>query len=511
MQVDDGRARFLERAVVALAFLTIASFFPWFEPLHSPNELTRIYLASALVEDGTVCIDPQIQKNGGIFDISVRDGKTYSDKAPGVAFLSVPVIAAYEALTDHPTLSGKVRLVRLVVSTLPTLLLLFWMLRFLREHIPDRGLRLALVTAYALGTVATAYSGLAFGHQLSAVVLFGLFLLIRKVPLERPPSIPRLMSIGVVTAFAVWVEYQNVLLLVPLAGFFVWRARRSFVRSFAFAAAGAAPLIAVLLLYHKAAYGSPFLTGYSFIASSFKEVHKQGLLGVALPKATHAWLSFLSPAKGIFFFAPWLALVIPATIVAWRKAGSDGRVSVLIIVLYALFVSALVYPDGGWTMSQRHLVPMIPFVVMPVGLLIQRVPALRIVFAGLALASIAACTTGAVVWPHYQDHLQNPTFQLGFPMLRDGWVPTSIVNVLDLRSKTFLIALMAIAALVVVAGTFDGLLQKARRIPLLVVATLAAFAIAFVYLSFASRPGAAQDVRGDRAWVETVYDRDWSS
>ncbi|MCC6619973.1 MAG: hypothetical protein IT385_01880 [Deltaproteobacteria bacterium] len=502
----------VERALIALAVVALAGFFPWFPPLQSPNELTRVYLASALVEDGAVSIEGPIQRWGPIFDVSVRDGRPYSDKAPGVAFLAAPVIAAYDALADEPTLDGRVRLTRLVCATIPTVLLLFWMFGFLAEHLPDRGLRLALVAAYTFGTVATAYANLAFGHQLSAVTLFGLFLLIRRLSDARGAPLPtrrRLVAIGLVTGFAVWVEYQNVLLLLPLAGFFVWRTRRALPRSLAWAALGAAGPVLVLAAYHQAAFGAPWLTGYSFIASSFKEVHAQGLLGVALPKASHAFLSFLSPAKGLFFFAPWLALALLGLPLAWRRGG-EGRVLVVVVVLYALFVTSLVYPVGGWTVSQRHLTPMVPFLVLPVGLAVKRLGTpLRVAFAGLAVAAIAICGVSAIVWPHYQEHLHNPFFQLGWPLFRDGWVPPSIFSTLGVDGWTAALLVLSLGASAALLGSVASIGAGLRgRAWLRAGAVIAAIALASLYLELASLPGRSQDVVRDRQWVESIYPKE---
>jgi len=499
----------LERAVIALAFVTIAGFFPWFAPLHSPNELTRVYLASALVEDGAVSIEGPIQRWGPIFDVSVRDGTRYSDKAPGVAFAAAPVIALYDALASAPTLEGRVRLTRLVCATIPTLLLLFWLFGYLAEHVPDRGLRVALVAAYALGSVATAYAGLAFGHQLSAVALFGLFLLVRRLPAigaGRRATRWQLARVGLVAGLAVWVEYQNVLLLLPLAGFYLWRTRDGLPRAIGWAALGIVGPVAALAVYHQAAFGAPWLTGYSFIASSFKEVHAQGLLGVALPKPEHAWLSFLSPQKGLFFFAPWLALALVGLPLAWRR-GADHRVLVIVVLLYALFVTSLVYPFGGWTMSQRHLTPMVPFMVLPVGLAVMRYGApLRVLFAGAAVAAIAICGVSAIVWPHYQEHLQNPYFQLGWPLFRDGWVPPSVFTSVGIDGWNVALLLLSLGASAVLLGSVASLGGSLRgRAWLRGGAVVAAIAVAAIYLELASMPGRQQDVSVDRRWVESVY------
>ena len=522
--------RRLEHAVIALALVFHAAFFAWFPSLRSPNELTRVYLASALIEDGTVCIDRQIERNGRIFDVSVRevDGRPryYSDKAPGVALLAVPVLALYQAVADAPSLSGKVRLTRLWVSALPTALLLVLLLAVLRARLRTRRLPALLVLAYALGSPAAAYAGMAYGHQLTAVVLFALFVAI----LKTSPGAPAWRSalVGAGAALAVTVEYPSALLLLPFSLFFALRVQLR-VRALLAAAFGAAPVIAVLLGYHQLAWGSPFETGYSFIASSFKEVHAQGLLGVAWPRAAHAYLSFLSPAKGLFFFAPWLALALPGLWLLWRAdataaeaprdtgdhvhhgAFAQARFVLALLVLYALFVSALVYPVGGWTVSQRHLVPALPFMLLPIGLLIDRLERRpgcgRALLAGLALPGLLACGLSALVWPHWQEHLRNPFWQLGWPLFLDGWVAPSGFEAIGVPSRIAGAGLLGLAALALLVELTLGPGSRLRRL----LAVSAALVLAFGFVALGRLPGREQDTRADRRFIERVYQSDPST
>jgi hypothetical protein len=506
---DVSRAGSLDVLVLVLAFAFHAAFFAWFPSIRSPNELTRIYLAGALLEDRSVELDRQIAKYGGIFDVSVRElGNTthyYSDKAPGVALLSLPALAVQRALYKSPTLDAKVRLVRLWVSTLPTLLLLVLLLRFLKQHLRDPRLPALLVLAYALGSVATPYASLALGHQLSAVVLFSAFLAMRR--LHPDAHLGRSLLVGLLASLAVNVEYQNALLFLPLGAFFAARVRLR-PSHLLCALLGAAPLTAVLLLYHKQAFGSPFLTGYSFLASSFREVHAQGLLGVALPKASHAFLSFLSPAKGLFFFAPWLVLSVPGLFLLWRSRRGDLRLMVAFVLLYGLFVSALVYPVGGWTVSQRHLVPAVPFMVLPAGLFIARLERRRgsgrVLLTGLALPAILACGISTVVWPHYQEHLLNPFWQLGWPLFLDRWVAPAALNSFGVSSFALATALLGSAASLFLVDLVIAARTWLRRI----LYPLAAIGIAAGALALSRLPGRAQDVAGDRRFVEQHYVHD---
>lgn len=511
--------RGLEYAVVALALLFHAAFFAWFPSLRSPNELTRVYLASALVEDGSVQLDRQLKRNPRIFDLSVRKiaGKRhyYSDKAPGVALLAAPALALQRALAGPVSLDAKVRLTRLWVSTLPTTGLLLLLLALLRALLRTPRLPALLVLAYALASPAAAYASMAYGHQLTAVVLFALFVAILKTSPEAPAWRAALVGAGAV--LAVMIEYPSALLLVPFAVFFAARVRLR-PRALLAATLGALPLALVLMAYHQLAWGSPFKTGYSFIATAFKEVHAQGVLGVAWPRVSHAYLSFLSPAKGLFFFAPWLALALPGLRALWRAEPAQGsapqglvldldarRFVLAFLVLYALFVSALVYPLGGWTVAQRHLVPALPFMVLPVGLFVDRLELRtgwgRALLVGLALPALLACGISALVWPHWQEHLRNPFWQLGWPLFRDGWVAPSALQALGVPAHAFALLLLAVAAAIWLADLARGPGSPARRS----LAVGGALAVAALYVAVARLPGRGQDTREDRAFIERVY------
>lgn len=501
-----------ERFVLVLTFVAQAAFFPWFPELHSANELSRVYLAESLVEDGSVSIDKAMARHGAIFDLSVREveghKRHYSDKAPGLALLATPLIALHDLVspgTSPEELATRVRLARLIGATLPTLFLLILLMRFLKEELVSPTLPAVLVLTYGLGTVAAPYAGLAFGHQLSALVLFGLFLRVRKT--TRTTSASHLIATGLVAGSAILVEYQNALLLLPFVVWFIARTRSP--RAIGLAMVGGLVPIALLMAYHQAAFGSPFLTGYSFIASSFAAVHAQGLLGVAWPKTSHAFLSFLSSSKGLFFFSPWL--VVGALGLSTLERRGDHRFHLFFVILYALFVSALVYPVGGWTVSQRHLAPMVPFFVLPAGLLIERWLAQKrsvtswfwpAVFVGLALVSILQCTISAVVWPHYIETLTNPFWQLGWPLFRDGWVPPSALSFMS--SWWLLATILATAALTLIGWLVLPLLVRHRVMALIAsVCVVTATTVGWVVL--ATKPGRDQDVSKDRAFIERVY------
>ena len=73
--------------VVALYLLV----FPWHPGLNSPNELCRLWQSRALIEDGKLEINAQLQRYGRVGDLSVKEGRYYPSKAPLISFLAAPI------------------------------------------------------------------------------------------------------------------------------------------------------------------------------------------------------------------------------------------------------------------------------------------------------------------------------------------------------------------------------------------------------------------------------------
>lgn len=113
------------------------------------NAVSRMALAVCLATEGRVAIEPFQEDT---VDRAYRDGRWYSDKAPGLSFAAVPVVASVVAATGGGT-PGEIRAERLRFATL------------------------TLVAAALLNGVATALAACA------------LYLLARRLGRERRPAL----------------------------------------------------------------------------------------------------------------------------------------------------------------------------------------------------------------------------------------------------------------------------------------------------------------------------------
>ena len=414
---EMNRAGRWEVPALGLVLFAHLAVVPWYPDLHSANELSRLYTAYALLR-GDVEIGPSLARHGDINDKSRVADSWFSDKPPGTALLALPALALRRALGGPEDPASDLRIARLAVGVLPTFLLLLGLRREMASlGVPPPARALALAT-YGLGTLAFPYTVLFYGHQLVAVLVFGITLLLVR---PGPLSLPRAAAVGFLAAFSVATEYQSAVYLLPLAVFFLVRVRPLPSR-LAAALAGALPPLVALGIYHDAAFGAPWRTGYSFVANPFfASVHAQGFMGIGKPR----WIPFAGslflPSKGLLFWTPVAALGLAGT---WTYARRTERplavLRIVQVLLPVLFVSSMVYWDGGWTVGQRHLTPLVPLLVTPAALLAVRAPWVGALAPGLAAASVMMTGTATVVFPHLPESFPNPFQDLVVPLAREG-------------------------------------------------------------------------------------------
>src|SRR5437763_5662239 len=88
-------------ALYALLALILIPIFPHFL---SPNEFTRWAAAAAIVDNHTLEVNRFLPLLGERFeDLSQVDGRIYSNKAPGLAFLSLPAYAVARLAVGPPS------------------------------------------------------------------------------------------------------------------------------------------------------------------------------------------------------------------------------------------------------------------------------------------------------------------------------------------------------------------------------------------------------------------------
>lgn len=470
--------------VAAIAFLLAAASVD--HPSPFDNARARWALTRAIVEDGELSIDRFAHETG---DRARRGDHYYCDKAPGVSVLAVPFHAAFRAVAAafgrEPDDDWARYLCRLAVVSLPAA----WMVRALAIAVGALGLSPAWAGAVALACgVATPvfpYATLFYGHVPAAALALLCVLAATPTDPARLGS-ARAALAGLAAALAVAVEYPlavvgavggGAVVLAPAPG--AWRRAAGF-------ALGAFVPLAALALYHHAAFGAPWATGYAFLEiPAYRDAMRTGVGGVGAPTWTGIVDSLVAPGTGLFAVAPWLALAGLGLGPLGARAGESarpgaldsGRVRVSALASLALVLVSAGYflPGGGWATGPRHLVPAMPLLAWLVARALRdRGAWARVLFTGLALSSAARMLLAAHVEPHVPDAFAAAAWsRFWWPLFAAGFAMPGAGTALGLDGpRTLLPALAVLAAGVVLLVRWAGI-DRGRVVAALGVATIA--------------------------------------
>ena len=460
-----------------LAALYLLSF-PYHPGLRSPNELCRLWQSRALIDTGTLNINETLRQYGGVGDLScvavamVNGQRTlvrcvgeqppgpvieqwyYPSKAPLTSFLAAPVYAVLKKIQNPVPELAQVFFSRLFVTVLPALGLL-WLLRKFLSDLISREIADVMTVTYGLGTMAFSYAESFMSHQLTAVLLFSAFYAAWRTERGEWRWWGWLVA-GLASSATVACEYTGALGVVCVAAWVIaarWNRWPELGQATGLVIVGAAPLLGALLAYHAACFGSPFTSGYKFLNdANYQGWHVGGFLGIRLPDARAFALSLFSPLRGLFALSPFLILVF------WGMGPlrhKDRALFVFISVLMvanSYFTASFTYDSWGWTVGPRHLTPMVPFLMVPVGLALERLRARDAltfsVSIGLCVSSVLA--TGLVGFVNYvPDDVSTSVWALSVPLIRDGFWPVSVLATLftnPLSGSVLVVLLIATTA-----------------------------------------------------------------
>jgi hypothetical protein len=410
--------------------------FPYFPRINSANELPRVYLVKAIVEDHTFAIDRQVKQYSWVSDLSKWDGHLYQNKAPGSSLLVVPVYAAIRLVAGEPSLEVTMWLCRIVAGIIPALIFLWLMWRFLERFTPEPEVRTLTMVAYGLGSMAMTYALLYYSHQLSAVCIAGAWMLI--VDNKRP------MLAGLLAGCAVLVDYQTAFAIVPLGIYVAVKHARAIPWM---VAGGIAPL-AVLLAYHAICFGSPLRTGYA-TAIVYGSDHAHGLLGMTTPRAAAVWGTLFAANNGLIVLMPWLLLALPGGIVLWKRERAIVLASLGVCAVFLYFIWSIVFWRGGWEVGPRYVTAMLPFLLplVAVGIAeLRRTPRLLELACGTIVASVVIYTLSAATLPYWPDSLRDPLYEVTFRLVGDNAASPSLGSLCGIPGLLGVIPALAAAA-----------------------------------------------------------------
>ena len=367
-------------------------------------------------------------------DKSWYDGHFYSVKAPGLAFVATP---AYKALTavggteasadlarnarehgasrwaregtskglysDDPKRAERVRTtieestpmvwsLGLVAVVLPALLLLL-LVRSVAERV-EPGYGTAAAVALGAGTLILPFSTMFFSHVMSATLAFAAFAVLWR---ERagPERLLLVAAGGALAGFAIVTEYPLGLAAVVLG---LYAMRRSLRRGAAYAA-GLAAGVAPLVIYNVWAFGSPTHSSYTGAVAIQGDtghdvvgLNDGGFFGIDLPDPQIA-IDLLVANKGLLTLAPVLGIALAGLVLLHRRGlRAETYVIGSLFLLYLTYNSGYWLPFGGGSPGPRFLIPVLPFLAVPLALAWRRWPATSLALAAASAVLMATAT-----------------------------------------------------------------------------------------------------------------------
>jgi hypothetical protein len=376
-----------KRAVLALGLLALASVMVMQSV--GPNQ-TAHYASVRAFDHGR----PWIHQ-GETGDDSFVHGHFYARKAPGLALFTFPWYEGLRAVRlDSPsaerTAIWKLNLFGVIV---PFVVLLVLMYATVERTFPGYGTATSLLLG--AGTLLFPFSTLLFDHVLSTTLGFAAFFLFLLARDRRSGGPWLLAAAGLCAGFAAVVEFPLLIVGVALGAVFLFGRRT--LRSVAAYAAGFLAGIAPLLAFNIWAFGSPFVLSY---AHALGGNNKSGLYGVQLP-GLRAGLTLLLAEKGLFVTAPLTAVALFGLSRLWRIGRRREAVACAVIpALFLLWNAGYYIPFGGSTPGPRFLVPVLPFLALPLAAVLGVWPLL---VAGIGVASAALMLLAAVTEPMIGD------------------------------------------------------------------------------------------------------------
>lgn len=486
---------FQQQRIPFLLFLLLLACYSYVFPRWAdPNQNSRLDMVVAIVEKNTFQIDDYVANT---VDYAKVGSHYYSDKAPGAAFLGIPVYIALKYFIDSPlsqriterigqsqafsttlraqgsgVYAEKVRFalaqvaLALVVSAIPTALLGTLLYLSLKGVGVPATISLIVALGYALLTPAFAYANAIYGHQLSAALLFGVFYL--NLPNRPPLRVPHLLLIGFLLGYSVISEYPSVLIAAILFVYTFYRLYTQKRVALIFYTVLSGGLVAAgWMLYNTLVFGGPLNLGYSH-SELWTAQHDTGFMSLTLPHWDALWGMSFGLFRGLFILSPWLLLFVPGLYIWWISAQVRCAwwICVASIVAMTLFNASSVMWWGGYAIGPRYLLPAVPFMAFAAAFAFvqwQRQRWFRSLAALLFFCS-ALFTWGLTLADQAfpPDSLYNPLVEYALPNWQQGNIARNFGTLLGLKAEASLLPLLLIIGIV---GSCLFMLSRKNRRP----------------------------------------------
>lgn len=342
-----------------LALLLFAVYLLSFSgQIYSADGLSMFSVTESLVKRGEFNTD-QLWTLFKARNEIAADGESYAKYGYGPSLFGAPLYALALAV---PGLG----LVQTTLLTSAVAIALAGALLYLsaRRLAFSQGVALGTALLFGLATPAWVYAKQLWSEPYGLVTLLAAFYFLLRFRQEGRGIAALAGGLALGLAMATRVTNAALVPVFALYGFCgAWNDRQA-RRGLVLFLAALAGMAATIAWYDAVRYGSPFATGYR-ADETFDNPLFLGIYGL-----------LFSPGKGLFVYAPFLAVLPFSFALFFRRWRREALLIAAVFVFYVVLFSAWYYWWGGTNWSPRFLVPTLPFLVLATA------PALELIAQG---------------------------------------------------------------------------------------------------------------------------------
>lgn len=465
---------------ILVAILVVATLYFYQDPQSNGN--SRLAVTRAVVEHGSFEIDSYLKQGSwASIDEAFYNGHYYGDKAIGAWLLAVPFyFALFKLFGLLSSTAIKHSLTALVMGGAFTVTgVLLYQIALTVSQNAWKALLAAL--GVSLGTMLWPYSAVYYGHVPAAMfATLAFYLLLRLKSLPETAFGRRFFWAGLAMGFAFITDYTTALIIAGLLAYAIYILSgdgvKGWLSSGLWGFLGAAIPLSFMIAYDLLVYGTPLAFGYSHEATpAFSQGHATGLMGIGVPNLPVLYHISVDPRFGLFWQSPVLVLAVVGFIASLRRKAWRAEAGLSFYVILSLLLMNAGYYTwwGGSAFGPRFLIVALPFFIVPLALIPDRLTWLLGVLAAVSAGQMLIPLLGKIqVGLNYdattdQFSINAPfngfsiLYQYGIPIIfklhQKGTLPWTLGSALGLPYR------LSAALLVAMEGLLIGVLYRVTR------------------------------------------------